>query len=959
MTTVTTDRWPRVEEVFHAARDLPRDRRPAFVREACDGDPRLVREVESLLRSMDALDALDATSAAGARVGFLEGPASAHVDESTDGSDAGEWDESGRVIGPYRLIELLGTGGMGAVYLAEREDDAYRARVAIKIVKRGMDTAQVLHRFRTERQALANLSHPHIARLLDGGSLDDGRPYLVMELVEGRRIDAYCDELSLDVAARVRLFLEICAAVQHAHQNLIVHRDLKPSNILLTAGGDPKLLDFGIAKLLDPPAGRGLTELDPTGVKWMTFDYASPEQIRGESITTATDVYSLGVILYELLTGHRPHERGTRDRRAGTGTFGETPEKPSTVIARTIEVERHDGARESVTPDGVSRTREGTPDKLRRRLAGDLDNIVLTALQPDLERRYPSVELLSLDLARYLEGRPVSARRDTFAYRTSKFVRRNKLFAGAAALVATSLVLGLTGTLFHASRAARERDAAAAARAEAEEVTRFLVELFDVSDGRWGRGRDASAIDLLDHGSARIESELRDRPFVRASLMEAIGSIYRNLGAYDRAEPLLTGALDLREKHAPDDGIAIASILVNLGDLRRLQGKPADGLRLLERADEMRVALLGSDDPIVASGRNGIAVAYRMLGMPDLAEPLLLDALRVARLEPDRNATLLAATLSNLAAVEISRSRYENAERYAAEALATQERTFGVGHPDRATTLMTLGIARLKSGRIEEARDTFREAVRLRERAWGSEHPTTAVARSHLGAALHRLSDTAEAERLSREAVDVLRRAPAADAPFLSAAENNLAEILLEKGDVEEAATLYREALERLERSVGTNHPDFAGVLNNLGYIHETTGNLDEAVSIYRRVLAIDRDRLPAGHLHVFTSLFNLGRGLHAQGRLDEVEPLFREALEVLRVHHGNSSRETDWMRVQLGILLTDRADYENAERLLLEAEAAIRARSGETSAEHGSARDALARLYERWDRPEDAARWR
>jgi non-specific serine/threonine protein kinase/serine/threonine-protein kinase len=360
-------------------------------------------------------------------------------------------------IGPYRIIERIGQGGMGDVYLAERSDDQFRKKVAIKLIRLGMDSEFVLKRFRNERQILASLEHPNIARLLDGGTASDGRPYFVMEYIEGERIDDYCDEQKLTTLQRLELFQKVCSAVHYAHQNLVIHRDIKPGNILVTEDGVPKLLDFGIAKLLNPQLAAQTIEATAAAVWLMTPDYASPEQAKGEPITTATDVYSLGVVLYELLTGHRPYQIPNNLPHEILRVICDVePERPSTVVARTRTLPRAEGARTiEITPDEVSRTRDGHPDKLRRRLKGDLDNIVLMAMRKEPQRRYSSVSQLSNDIQRHLDGLPVVARADTFFYRSGKFVRRNKLGVLAAAVIFIVLIGGIVATTMERRKAER------------------------------------------------------------------------------------------------------------------------------------------------------------------------------------------------------------------------------------------------------------------------------------------------------------------------------------------------------------------------------------------------------------------------------------------------------------------------------------------------------------------------
>lgn len=441
--------WQQVKQLFHQALDLTPEERSALLRSACVGAEGIRAEVEALLRAHERAGAFIAEPA------LVEAGLASPVVE--DGADAGP--VAGRRIGPYEIVRELGRGGMGAVFLARRADAQFEKQVAIKIVKRGMDTESILQRFMMERQILANLEHPNIARLIDGGTTDEGLPYFVMEYVEGVPVTNYCDTNRLNTTERLRLFQKVCAAVEHAHQNLVVHRDLKPSNILITADGTPKLLDFGIAKLLNPGWTGDTTGQTAAALQLMTPEYASPEQLRGLlPVTTATDVYSLGVVLYELLSGHRPFRfRGRSPEEIARVLLTEEPLRPSHAVTRAAESRVTDDAEASVTPESVGGRREGHAERLRRRLHGDLDNIVLKALRKELERRYSSVQQFSEDISRHLAGLPVSARPDTFTYRASKFVRRHKAGAAAAALVFVTLVSATALTTWQAHVARQER----------------------------------------------------------------------------------------------------------------------------------------------------------------------------------------------------------------------------------------------------------------------------------------------------------------------------------------------------------------------------------------------------------------------------------------------------------------------------------------------------------------------
>lgn len=429
------EHWQRINDVFASVLEREPAERPGFLASACHGDVELQTEVKSLLASYEESG------------NFLETPAF-----------EAEWStESEEHIGPYRILREIGRGGMSTVYLAVR-DDQYQKQVAVKLIKRGMDTDYVVQRFLAERQILANLVHPNIAQLLDGGMTSEGLPYFVMEYVEGVAIDEYCDTQCLSITERLKLFSTVCSAVHYAHQNLVIHRDIKPSNILVTSEGVPKLLDFGIAKLLNPELSSWTCVPTMTAMRLMTPGYASPEQVRGEPVTTTSDVYLLGMLLYELMTGHRPFGLDTCSlQEVSRIVCEEELKKPSTVVSQVEETTGPEGTTGRLTPEAVSRTREGQPEKLRRRLSGDIDNIVLMAMRREPERRYASVEQFSADIRRHLENLPVIARKDTLGYRGTKFVRRNKAVVIAAGLITLTLAGGVVATLQQAQIAQVER----------------------------------------------------------------------------------------------------------------------------------------------------------------------------------------------------------------------------------------------------------------------------------------------------------------------------------------------------------------------------------------------------------------------------------------------------------------------------------------------------------------------
>ena len=852
------ERYDRVRELFAEALERPPGERSQFVNESCRGDPALREEVESLL-------AADREARR-----FLEQPAPG-LDGRTPGrrtpgrrtadgrtperrtaaepasEAAGEDPHLGRRIGAYRIERCLGRGGMGAVYLAVRADQEFRRRAAVKLLKPGMDSGEIVRRFRTERQILAALDHPNIAKLLDGGTTEEGLPYFVMEYVDGERIDRYCDERGLGTVERLELFCSVCAAVHFAHQNLVVHRDLKPSNILVAGDGTPKLLDFGIAKLLAPEL---YADEAPTAtvLRLMTPEYASPEQVRGAAITTAADVYSLGVVLYRLLTGRSPYRSGGGSAvEVVRRICHEEPEKPSTAVSRRPEGTGPDGPAAVTTPEPAGGVPGDDRGRLRRRLAGDLDNIVLKALRKEPHRRYASAEQLADDIRRHLDGLPVRARRATAAYRCGKFVRRHRVaVAVAAALFGVNLLFGVVMAV-QRGEIARERDRARREQVRAERVSGFLVDLFEVADPYHPPATPPDARQLLDRGAERLEVELLDQPVARADLLETVGVIYRRLGLDEEALPLLESSLQIRHRSFGPVHPKVADSLQDLGDL------------------------------FYSRGDYGAAESH-------YREALAMRRGEGARLD-------VADSLTGLAHVLNVRGERDEAEPLYREALAIRREILGDRHSNVADSLTSLASILWSDGDYGAAESLFREAVAVYRGSLGDEHPKTALALSNLALAWTNRGDYGAAESLYREALAIRRRRFGDDHPEVANSLTKLAALLQYTGELGEAEALYREALAIRRRYLGDDHRDVAIVLVNLAELVQMDGRYPEAVGLLREGIGIFRRALGESHPYVGRSLVNLAEALRRQGGLAAAEDRLREALEILRRKPGSQQR--------------------------------------------------------------------
>lgn len=853
--SVTPERWLQIEEIFFAALERPEEERSAWLAAAAGDDAELAAEVEALLREAEGDDApITGAVAAGLALAAEEEPAPQR-------------------IGPYRVLGVIGRGGLGTVYGAER-DEPFRMSVALKLVRRGLDTADVMARLRQERQILARLDHPGIARLFDGGSTEDGRPYFVMERVEGEPIDAWCAHHGPSLARRLALFLDVCAAVDYAHRNLVIHRDLKPSNVLVTADGAPKLLDFGIAKVLAPEASGETVVATRAEMRLLTPAFASPEQIRGLALTTATDVYSLGVLLYRLLTGRHPVPlAGRTAAEVERAVLDLEPPPPSAAVSLDPQ--------EDVLDDPLWRGGESARH-LRRALQGDLDAIVLTALRKDPRERYPTVERMAEDLRRFLDGRPVEARRPTLAQRALRFSRRHRIALLAATLAAGGLLTGTAVALWQAQQAEEARARAErllaeseAQRARAERTSGFLIDLFAVSDPNEARGEEVTAREILDRGSAEIGRGLASEPGVRAALLDTMGQVYHKLGLLSRAEPLLREALALRRRTLGDGDPDTAASRARLGLLLIDRGAYAEAEEELRRALAVQRRRFGSEHPEVARTLNdlGISLYYR--------------------------------------------GRYPEAGALLRLSLAIRRRTLGPRHPDLARTLNNLAIVWYRQQDLPAAEAALREALDLHRAAYGEMHPAVATNLNNLGGLLGDTGRAAEAEPLLRQALAIRRRLHPGAHPDVAETLSNLGRIERRLGRLDAARQSFREALGQMRETLGPDHPNAVGVLVNLGNLELEAGALGAAEAAFQEVLSRRRKTLPAGHETIAYPLQRLGLIRLVQGRPAAAEPLLREALAIQRAARPAGSWQIAEAESLLAGCLIPRGRKAEAEALL------------------------------------------
>ncbi|MBB5207201.1 protein kinase domain-containing protein [Chiayiivirga flava] len=878
------ERWQRTRELFEHALDLPETERDAWLRRECD-DITLRDDVRAML-------------VADARTGTPTSLPERVPDLIADYAQRAAEARLGRRYGAWRVERVLGEGGMGTVYLAERIEGGFAQRAALKVVRTGFAQADVLARLAAERQILAGLEHPNIARLLDGGADASGDPYLALEYVEGVDLRAHCDSHRLGLDARLALFLTVCDAVAYAHGRLVVHRDLKPSNILVSEDGSVKLLDFGVAKLIEPGIA---SESTVARLRLFTPEYAAPEQIAGGVTTTAVDIYSLGVLLFELLTGHRPY-RNTARSVAGIehAVLHDPPLRPSTRV-----VER--SAAQTGDADDIARLRGLTPASLRRSLRGDLDAIVLKALRKHPDERYASVRLLADDVRAHLARRPVLARRGSTRYRMGRFVQRHALAVGFASLAVCALIAGLGAALWQA-RAARVE------AATSREALAFMQDLFELADPEAARGRDVTARELLEQGSRRIRSALVDQPEARAALLRTMGSAHHGLGLDDQALPLLNEALALAR--AGDDADALhEALLARAAALQRL-GRFQD---VLDDLTPPRAALAAGGD-----SRSLRAAAYdyhlgraaQALGQHERAEAHYVASLAVR----ERRLGLADAQTQDVAGALVS--LYELHRRHD-EALALAQRAYDAfplpGALDdavRARAVAALAMVRSNVGPLSDAEALRREALAIYRTVYGDEHTITVGAVNDLASVLFAQRRYAEVAPMFEQVLAARRRIHDANHPTLANAANNVAYARLMLGDAAGALPLAQEALRIREAAFGHVHTGTVQSVMAVASVQLALGELDAAESGYRDAIDIYRQLHGEGNAQSVTPYNGLARVHLARG----VPPHCDDSAAAMRLSATNRGDDKDARTIYTGLLhaacLARRGDRRAAQSL-------------------------------------------
>jgi serine/threonine-protein kinase len=800
--------WTDIKTIFYKAVDLDGKEREAYLYDVCI-TPELKKEILTLIFAHDKSE------------NFLEDSIISY-EPITDNSNL----FIGKTFGRYKIDKLIARGGMGLVYLGLRDDEV-KQKAAVKIINPGVASGIVIKRFQTERQTLANLNHPNISRLLDGGITDDGIQFLVMEYIEGIPIDGYCDKNRLNIKDRLNLFLKVATVVQYAHQNLVVHRDLKPNNILITQDGEPKLLDFGIAKILSPEGERFET-VTQRGVWNLTPEFASPEQIKGETITTSSDVYSLGILLYKLLTGHSPYKIKSVFHSDISKIITESePTKPSEIIYKTIENESEE-IKSEINPETIGIARNESVDKLHKKLIGDLDNIVSMAIRKEPERRYSSVDHFADDIIRYLNDKPVSAHQDSLSYRSKKFIKRNKNILILAGIIFIIINLGLAGILWQGYIAAKERDIAKLEADKSNRIKSFLLEMISSPDPL-KEGSEVKVIEVIQQASDKLKGELADHPQIEAEIRTMLANTYQNLGVYDSAQSELLKADQLIRKlygaKSKETAVSIKSLALIYhykGDYEKaedLYKKSLDMLSAVEKEPSFERAML-----IDAYG-----TLLADMGNYEKSEQLTEEALKIAESIKGSDDPQVAEIKNNLATSYNYLNKLVEAEKLYNESLIVFRKHFGDYHLRVSSVINNLAFIHIFREDHQKAISLLLESLNIKLKVLGDSHPDLILAYSNIGSTYFNINDFTNAEKFMKQSVDVGLKNYDAD-------NINLSRSYMWYGRVLDANKNYAESIYYLNKSYLIRKKEF-GEKNKLtlttqslyGQTNLNAGNYSEA----------------------------------------------------------------------------------------------------------------------------------
>jgi serine/threonine-protein kinase len=897
------ERWLALSPYIDQALDMSAADLEVWLRTCESREPQIAADLRQVLAAQ-----------AGSRFGsFLNGQAVAPPDEA-------RYAKQGELIGNYRILRELGHGGAAVVYLAARADGHFEHRVALKILRFGPEGGEDRRHFAQERQILASLDHPAIGRLIDGGITATGLPYLAMEYVEGMPIDRYCNEQRLSLHGRLKLFVKVAEAVQYAHRRLIVHRDLKPSNILVTRDGAVKLLDFGIAKLLEPELMAHAAPPTREVIRLMTPEYASPEQARGDPITTATDIYQLGLLLYELLTGRAPYDlQGCKPIDALRIICESEPVRPSQALVRS---DANQGAQAKSDRAMISEAHASTAHRIRRQLRGDLDAVLLMALRKEPERRYTSVEQFTNDIVHYLQGRTVRAYKGKWVYSARKFVRRHIPGVLISAVVACAFALVIT---WYTTQLANERDRAATeairARRDAAvalQVSQFLANVFRGSSSRTVNP-NTTARELLDRGAERIETELAGEPGVQGRLLNVIGDAYVQYELDDKAKALLGRALLLNTQRFGQSSTEVADSKHALARLALKRGEYDKARRLYEQALDIRERKLGPRNVATADALNELAFTFYRLGDSQKAMSTSERAVDIYSKAVGKDDERMLNAMLVLAVALVDTDKLTRARTLHEQLIPQIERSMGSEHPYIARTALNLANVKLELGDYEGVDALVRRAMAIYQRIYGQDTTHVAICMAVLGIFFQETGRFRDAIEMLEHSAVIFRRTNGSDDALGAASQNQLGRVFREREDFKTALSHEQLALDMYRKSVGESHWRYAEALQDYGAIQMEMGQLGLAADALSKAVVIQRQSRPVGHHSIGSALVAHSLVLVRTGRPAEAEAEIREAISIyqraFQAEHPLAAAATG----ALGECLLAQGRVSEAEPLLLE----------------------------------------
>jgi serine/threonine-protein kinase len=868
---MNSERWQRIQNLFHEALALPQSEQATFVESACAGDKQLISEVSAMLAEDEGRDSMLDRGLAAAAEKTLATPAKLIA----------------KMIGPYQMSRLLGEGGMGVVYLAARKD--LGSQVAIKVLRDAWISPSRRERFASEQRTLAQLNHPSIARLYDGAALDDGTPYFVMEYVEGTPLTEYCRKAQASIEQRLRLLIAVGEAVQHAHANAVIHRDLKPSNILVKNDGSIRLLDFGIAKQLESLDLKA--EQTITGLRMMTPAYASPEQVAGEAVGVSTDVYSLGVILYELLAGELPFDLSNL-----------TPVEAAAIIAD------HEPAKPSAAAKRASSSATKlSTHALSQQFWADLDVLCLTAMHKDPQRRYQSVEAFIRDINHYLKGEPLEARPDTLRYRTTKFVQRNRTTVMTAAAVCI-LIIGVVA--FFTFRLAKARDAAMAEAARTQRIQQFMNNLFEGGDQAAGPSDSLRVVTIVDRGVQQAKSLTSD-PKAQAELYANLGAIYQKLGKLDQADILLQSALDERKSVFGAESPEAAESLTALGLLRSDQAHLDQAEQLTSQGLEIDRRHFPPNHPAVAKALLAYGKVLAQRGKYEQAIQVLNEAVRIES-APGVTAADLADSLSTLADAHYSAGHYPVADGLYRRVLDIHRKLYGERHPAVAGDLENLAAIQQDLGYYSESESFDRQALEITESYYGKDNPKTAAILTTLGRSLQYEKKYDEAEAMLQKALTIQEQVYGPVHPMVAETINELGNVADMREQLDEAEARFRRVVEIYRAIYGDHHYVVAIALSNTASVYMDKKDYPHAEQIFRDVVRRLTETLSADNVNTGIAHIKLGRTLLREKRYKDGEA---ETLAGYNILIKQTSQNTSFVRAARKDLIADYDGMGQAEK--------------------------------------------